>query len=87
MLFVHLQHAISAEDAMASNSYNEFDSEFVSTLRAVLDEAVQRISEENRTPATKAKMAERIVRSAAAGVTDAGELISEAVEEGRVPAA
>ncbi|WP_315831802.1 hypothetical protein [Bradyrhizobium prioriisuperbiae] len=72
---------------MTRSSHNEFDSEFVSTLRAVLDEAVKRISQENRTPATKAKMAERIVRSAAAGVTDAGDLISEAVEEGRVPAA
>lgn len=72
---------------MTRGSHNEFDSEFVSTLRAVLDEAVKRISQENPTSATKAKMAERIVRSAAAGVTDAGELISEAVEEGRVPAA
>jgi len=72
---------------MVGSSYHEFDSEFVLTLRAVLDEAVQRISKENRTPATKAKMAERIVRSAAAGVTDAGELISKAVEEGQVPAA
>ena len=72
---------------MASSSQHQFDSEFVATLRAVLDEAVKRISEENRTPATKAKMAERIVRRASAGVTDAVELISEAVEEGRVPAA
>jgi len=72
---------------MASSSHHQFDTEFVATLRAVLDEAVNRISEENRTPATKAKMAERIVRRAAAGVTDAGALISEAVEEGRVPAA
>ncbi len=72
---------------MAQVPHNEFDAEFVLTLRAVLDEAVRRISEENRTPATKAKMAERIVRSAAAGVTDAGELITEAVEEGRVRAA
>jgi hypothetical protein len=72
---------------MTQNPYSEFDAEFVSTLRAVLDEAVQRITEENRTPATKAKMAERIVRSAAAGVTDAGELISEAIEEGQIRAA
>jgi hypothetical protein len=75
------------EVCMTRLAYNEFDAEFVSTLRAVLDEAVKRISEENRTPATKAKMAERIVRRAAAGVTDAGVLITEAVEEGRVPAA
>jgi hypothetical protein len=72
---------------MANSPTNEFDSEFVATLRAVLDEAVKRISAENRTPATKAKMAQRIVRSAAAGVTDAGDLITEAVEEGKVPAA
>jgi hypothetical protein len=72
---------------MTQGSHQEFDSELVLMLRSVLDEAVKRISEENRTPATKAKMAERIVRSAAAGVTDAGELMSEAVEEGRIPAA
>ncbi len=72
---------------MSRPIYSAFDAEFVSTLRAVLDEAVNRISEENRTPATKAKMAERIVRRAADGVTDAGALIREAVEEGRVPAA
>ncbi|MGP8123549.1 MAG: hypothetical protein ACLP8B_23875 [Xanthobacteraceae bacterium] len=66
---------------------NGFDTEFVVMLRAVLDEAVDRISEQNRTPATKARMAERIVRTAAAGVTDAGELVCVAVEEGRTPAA
>jgi len=77
----------SMEVCMSRTAYHEFDAEFVSTLRAVLDEAVKRISEENRTPATKAKMAERIVRRAAAGVTDAGMLITEAVEEGRVKAA
>ena len=72
---------------MTRGIHHEFDTEFVTMLRSVLDEAVKRISEENRTPATKAKMAERIVRSAAAGITDASELMSEAVEEGRIPAA
>ena len=72
---------------MSSGPHNKFDTEFVVMLRAVLDEAVDHISEENRTPATKAKMAERIVRTAAAGVTDAGKLVGVAVEEGRTPAA
>jgi len=71
---------------MSSGPHNRFDTEFVMMLRAVLDEAVARISAENRTPATKAKMAERIVRVAAAGVTDAGELVCAAVEEGQTPA-
>lgn len=72
---------------MSSSPQNSFDTEFVKMLRGVLDEAVDRISAENRTPATKAKMAERIVRTAASGVTDAGKLVWVAVEEGRTPAA
>jgi len=72
---------------MSPSPHNGFDTEFVMMLRAVLDEAVNRISAENRTPATKAKMAERIVRTAASGVTDAGQLVGVAVEEGQTPAA
>ena len=72
---------------MSSSPQNSFDTEFVKMLRGVLDEAVERITAENRTPATKAKMAERIVRTAASGVTDAGKLGWVAVEEGRTPAA
>lgn len=64
-----------------------FDSKIVATLREVLDIAVEQIAEENRTPATKAKMAETIVREAADGVTDAGDLVSSAVRAGEVPAA
>ena len=41
----------------------------------------------SRTPATKAKMAERIVRTASNGVTTPDELLWAAVEEGREPAA
>lgn len=78
---------MAPEVRMSSGSLNKFDTEFVVMLRAVLDEAVDRISEENRTPATKAKMAERLVRTAASGVTDASELMRAAVQEGRTPAA
>ena len=37
----------------------------------------------SRTSATKAKMAERIVRAAAEGVTNAQELVAMALEEAR----
>ena len=65
----------------------EFGAELVSLMRDVLDEAVERIDREHRTPATKAKMAERIVRTASSGVTEPDALLSAAVEEGREPAA
>ena len=38
------------------------------------------------TPATKAKMAQRIVRSAHEGIRDAQQLVAAAVAEGMVPA-
>jgi hypothetical protein len=65
----------------------EFGAELVSLMREVLDEAVERIDRENRTPATKAKMAERIVRTASSGVTAPDALLSAAVAEGNEPAA
>ena len=72
---------------MAKRPPESFDAEIVATLRQVLDIAVAHIAEENRTPATKAKMAETIVREAAEGVTDAGDLVSSAVRGGEIPAA
>jgi hypothetical protein len=60
--------------------------ELVSTMRSVLDAAVNQIEAVHRTPATKAKMAKRILRTASEGVTDAQELTIAAVEEGKQPA-
>ena len=56
-------------------------------MRAVLNTAVERISKSHRTPATKAKMAERILQTVAEGVTDAEKLVSVAVEAGQQQAA
>jgi phenylpyruvate tautomerase PptA (4-oxalocrotonate tautomerase family) len=42
--------------------------------------AVDQIDVANRTPATKAKMAERILRAASDGVTDPVQLTAVAVE-------
>jgi hypothetical protein len=72
---------------MANRPPQRFDAEVVDTLRRILDIAVEQIAEENRTPTTKAKMAESIVRRAADGVTDAHMLVSIAVHEGETPAA
>ena len=72
---------------MANRPPQPFDAEVVDTLRKILDIAVEQIAEENRTPATKAKMAETIVRRAADGVTDAHMLVSIAEHECDTPAA
>ena len=61
-----------------------FSPELVAIMKAALDTAVHRI---DRSPATKAKMAQRIVRTASEGVTDLHALMSVAVDEGREPAA
>lgn len=65
----------------------EFGPELIGMMRSVLDEAVERIHHRHRTPATKAKMAERIVRTASDGVTTAEELLLAALDEGKEPAA
>ena len=47
-----------------------------------MDIAVEQIAVQYRTPATKAMMAQTIVRQAADGVTDAHDLVSHAVRAG-----
>jgi hypothetical protein len=64
-----------------------FSPELVAIMRSALDTAVHRIDQSHRTPATTAKMAQRIVRTASEGITDLHALMSAAVDEGRVPAA
>jgi hypothetical protein len=63
-----------------------FSPELIAIMKSALDTAVHRIDQSHRTPATKAKMAQRIVATASEGVTDALALTSAAVDEGRVPA-
>jgi hypothetical protein len=63
-----------------------FSPELKSLMRSALDTAVDQIDRSHRTPGTKAKMAQRIVQTAAEGVTDLHVLMSAAVDEGRVPA-
>ena len=55
-------------------------------MRSVLDSAVDQIDAANRTPATKAKMAERILWAAADGITDPRTLTAMAIEDGMQPA-
>ena len=60
----------------------KFSPEQVMLMRSALNTAVDRIDRSHRTPATKAKMAQRIVRTASEGVTDLQALTSAAVDEG-----
>jgi hypothetical protein len=60
--------------------------DLVTTMRWALDAASDRVPVTSRTPATKAKMAQRIVRSAHEGIRDVQQLVAEAVAEGMVPA-
>jgi len=55
-------------------------------MRSVLESAVAQIDVGNRTPATKAKMAERILRAASDGITNPAELTAVAIEGGMQPA-
>ena len=64
-----------------------FSPELLTLMRSALDTAVHQIDCSHRTPATKAKMAQRIVRIASEGITDLHVLMRAAVDEGRVPAA
>ena len=67
-------------------SPSQFEPELVWTMRSVLDAAVDQIDVANRTPATKAKMAERILRAASDGITDPMMLTAIAIEDGMQPA-
>jgi hypothetical protein len=67
-------------------SPTEFEPELVSTLRSVLEAAVDQIDKAHRTPATKAKMAERLLRAASDGVTDPVTLTAVAIADGMKPA-
>ncbi len=64
----------------------KFEPEFLLMLRSVLDSAVDQIDVGSRTPATKAKMAQRILRAASDGITDPAHLTAVAIEDGKQPA-
>jgi hypothetical protein len=63
-----------------------FAPDFITIMRWALDAATDRVPRPSRTPATKAKMAQRIVRSAQEGITDPQQLVAVAVAEGMEPA-
>jgi hypothetical protein len=63
---------------------SKFAPELIAIMRSALDSAADHIDE--ATPATKAKMAQRIVRVAAQGVTDARQLVAAAIDEAKQPA-
>ena len=67
----------------------DFHPTLVSTMKSALEEATAHVDSSSgkpATPATKAKMASRILKNAAEGVTDADKLRVVAIEEGLCPA-
>jgi hypothetical protein len=67
----------------------DFKPELVRTMKSALNEAVFHIDKSSgriSSPATKARIASRIVKTAAEGVTDPGQLKAIAIEEGLCPA-
>src|SRR4030081_3276026 len=84
----HCNGSVLMANSLSSSpkSTNRFSSELVWTMRSVLEAAVEQIDIANRTPATKAKMAERILRDASHGVTDPEQLKAIAIEDGKQPA-
>jgi hypothetical protein len=71
---------------MSQVTTTAFTPDFVTTMRRALDTATDRVPALSRTPATKAKMAQRIVLSAREGITDSQQLVALAVGEGMEPA-
>ena len=74
---------------MTRISPNNFNPELVSMMKSVLEAASAHVDHASGKPATsaiKVKMASRILATAAAGVTDAGQLQSAAIEAGLCPA-
>jgi hypothetical protein len=70
---------------MTKISPNDFKPELISMMKSVLEKAsahIDNASGKPATSATKAKMASRILATAADGVTDAGKLHSVAIDEG-----
>lgn len=66
-----------------------FNPELVSMMKSVLEIASAHVDQASGRPATsaiKVKMASRILATAAAGVTDASQLQSAAIEAGLCPA-
>lgn len=61
-----------------------FGPELVALMKQALERAARDVGP---SPATKAKMAERIVLTVAGGSTGYGTLVAAAIDEGRTPAA
>jgi hypothetical protein len=66
----------------------DFQPALVSTMKSALEAATAHVDNSGKPPtsATKAKMASRILKIAAEGVTDADKLRVVAIEEGLCPA-
>ena len=69
---------IAVERGEGSRSMTKFDPELVQVMRAVLEEIMQRVPVEYSTQATKAYLAECILKAAAQGQTSFDALMTAA---------
>ncbi|MCA6111596.1 hypothetical protein [Bradyrhizobium cenepequi] len=59
----------------------ESGADLIATMRRLLDVAAAQVAERDPTPATKARMAQRIVQLTSEGVTDPEVLVAAAIDE------
>jgi hypothetical protein len=82
----HADRVTASDKTEPMQDIRSGEPELVWTMRSVLDSAVDQIDAANRTPGTKAKMAQRILRAASNGITDPRTLTAMAIEDGMQPA-
>ena len=68
---------------MQNPAQKEFGADLVAIMKRSLDLAATQVAEQSGTPATKARMAQRIIQLASEGVTATQELVTAAIEEAR----
>ena len=68
---------------MKNPAQKEFGADLIAIMKRSLDLAATQVAEQSCTPATKARMAQRIIQLASEGVTAPQELVTAAIEEAR----
>jgi hypothetical protein len=67
--------------AIGSQAMPYFDPQLIGLMRSVLEDVMTRVPAEHSTPATKAYLAECILKAAAQGHTSYNELVTAAADQ------
>jgi hypothetical protein len=71
----------NSEVAVGSNAMPTFDPQLIQVMRSALEEVMLRVPSEYSTPATKAYLAECILKAAAQGHTSYDGLVNSAIDQ------